>query len=586
MELIEHYLKLQNHFSDVKIGTPIPISREELASLLFCSERNVVHIIQNLHEKKWIHWKSGRGRGNVSAITFMIHQADLIKMESHSLIRKGSLSKLLYYISTYLLDQQKQELLTQLPHLFGYNVIRDKEQTLDILTFPYFRHLFSLDPAYVERQTERHMVSQLFNTLVGYDAIQKKIEPKIAHYWQRNDNATVWTFYLRKGIQFHHQQELTSDDVVFSFKRLIHTPSAWIIKGLQNVSPIDRYTVQFMFEHPNFVWLDLLTSPKASIVPNNLGDKSAKVFSRSPIGTGPYKISEHTDQTFVLDSFHQHFQGRPHLDRIMVVFLPKAQEDVDTVSLKEKLVHYYPFLVNQQDGHDFNHVTRKHLSIKFLMWNMNRNVHSEQVRKVFSTSIHKLLLVDALRKNRQAPTDYFSKIEWQESNPIFHDIYNIHLTVMTYDLTPNIEDLYWLRDNLKVSGIHLTIKIVSYSDFLNSEINRGADLLYSEYVMEDNEVSSLINVYQSPFSMVVTSLDTQLRSKVEALIQATKEENNTINQRKGILTIEDLLLKNNILIPVYSTSQKAFFHKSLVGATLNNVGLVPFHDLFFLKDKE
>src|SRR5207244_7210260 len=47
-----------------------------------------------------------------------------------------------------------------------------------------------------------------------------EVEPDLAESWTVSDDGTVWTFKLRKGVQFHKNfGELTADDVKFSFDR-------------------------------------------------------------------------------------------------------------------------------------------------------------------------------------------------------------------------------------------------------------------------------------------------------------------------------------------------------------------------------
>jgi peptide/nickel transport system substrate-binding protein len=46
------------------------------------------------------------------------------------------------------------------------------------------------------------------------------VEPDLAESWTVSDDGTVWTFTLRKGVQFHKGfGELTAEDVRFSFER-------------------------------------------------------------------------------------------------------------------------------------------------------------------------------------------------------------------------------------------------------------------------------------------------------------------------------------------------------------------------------
>ena len=47
------------------------------------------------------------------------------------------------------------------------------------------------------------------------------IAPALAEFWRASRDGLTWTFTLRKGVRFHHGREVTADDVVFSFTRIL-----------------------------------------------------------------------------------------------------------------------------------------------------------------------------------------------------------------------------------------------------------------------------------------------------------------------------------------------------------------------------
>jgi ABC-type transport system substrate-binding protein len=81
-------------------------------------------------------------------------------------------------------------------------------------------HPSTLDPASLTDIYGRAVVSQLFDGLVQFDADLKPL-PALAEFWEASRDGRTWTFTLRRGVTFHHGREVTAQDVVYSFTRLL-----------------------------------------------------------------------------------------------------------------------------------------------------------------------------------------------------------------------------------------------------------------------------------------------------------------------------------------------------------------------------
>ena len=71
MQLLTHFLELRAGFEHGVEHEPQPITLEELAERLYCSTRNVKILLKKMSDQNWISWKPGRGRGNISELTFL-----------------------------------------------------------------------------------------------------------------------------------------------------------------------------------------------------------------------------------------------------------------------------------------------------------------------------------------------------------------------------------------------------------------------------------------------------------------------------------------------------------------------------------
>ncbi|MBT8152348.1 ABC transporter substrate-binding protein [Epibacterium ulvae] len=101
--------------------------------------------------------------------------------------------------------------------------------------------------------------------LVRWSADWTEVRPNIASSWTVSDDATTFTFSLRKDMKWSDGAPFTADDImfwyeVFSDERLTTSKHAIYVgpEGPVKVTKIDNLTVEFQFESPNGLFINNL----------------------------------------------------------------------------------------------------------------------------------------------------------------------------------------------------------------------------------------------------------------------------------------------------------------------------------------
>ncbi|EGR0056283.1 TPA: ABC transporter substrate-binding protein [Vibrio vulnificus] len=103
----------------------------------------------------------------------------------------------------------------------------------------------SLDPHEQLSGGTLQMSHMVFDPLVRYTQ-KLDFEPRLAEKWERV-NDTTYRFQLRKGVKFHSGNELTADDVVWTFDRLKDSPDfKAIFEPYEKMVKVDDYTVELV----------------------------------------------------------------------------------------------------------------------------------------------------------------------------------------------------------------------------------------------------------------------------------------------------------------------------------------------------
>jgi peptide/nickel transport system substrate-binding protein len=153
------------------------------------------------------------------------------------------------------------------------------------------------------------------------------LSPMLAESWKPNDDASVWTFNLRKGVKWHDGKPFTSADVVATMDRLAGSNlKAYIVAGATKA--IDDSTVEITLTTPDgqFPYQVGPYNPQSIITPVDF--VLGTTLDQSPNGTGPFKLTKYdaaTGATF--DANAEYWDGKPYLDKLEFLF----SEDIATL---------------------------------------------------------------------------------------------------------------------------------------------------------------------------------------------------------------------------------------------------------------
>ena len=90
----------------------------------------------------------------------------------------------------------------------------------------------ALDPAIITSQADGRIVSAMFEGLTRFNSVTAQAEPALAKDWNISNKGTTYTFNLRENILWSTGEPITSQDVVYSWRRAIDPLTASDYAGM------------------------------------------------------------------------------------------------------------------------------------------------------------------------------------------------------------------------------------------------------------------------------------------------------------------------------------------------------------------
>ena len=259
-----------------------------------------------------------------------------------------------------------------------------------ILTIELGPEVESIDPALNTTNDGANYLTYLFDNLLRIDK-EGKVAPSLAEKYEVSDDGLTWTFHLRDGLKWSDGSDLTANDFVYSWQRVIDpevaAPYAEITLGMLEgyeeaigkpdadgnptidpdvtklgVEATDDKTLVVHMSSPTPYFDKLATFAALSPVKKDVVDANPDRWTLDPktyISTGPFKLTEWKSGSYLMLEKNENYWNKDavKLDGIKCLLMQdqnaafSAYESGDALMIKDIPTQEITTLQKRSDYH-------------------------------------------------------------------------------------------------------------------------------------------------------------------------------------------------------------------------------------------
>ncbi|WP_353097633.1 ABC transporter substrate-binding protein [Tissierella praeacuta] len=440
-----------------------------------------------------------------------------------------------------------------------------------------------------------------------------EISPGVAKSWYVEDDGVTWVFSIRRGAKFHNGREISAEDIKYSYEMMmsprLQSANTWFLEHIEGakdyvngrakeivgIKVLDRYRLAIK-----------LVSPYSGFL-LNLGQFSTSILAKEDlekgqiIGCGPYILDETTDEYCVLKAFEGYYGGAPYLDKIIVNY---KNEDIAQRFIEGK----YDFATfnNKEDLERIKKLSNINISLNdvmgtyYLGFNLEGNsifAKSKEARRALNMGVNKKRII----------SNILGDLGEEAKGPIPPRIVdNIYLQGVSYNPSMakdilNKEGLYksgsplkivirdepetavfyrisqYIIEDLKGLGINLEISKVPNKDYLKANNIAKCHIFIGRWIADTGEPD---NYLQPLFNYNNQTNTTRYNNpEVLELMNRAKEIINPNKKMEIYKEIQNILIDDCPLVPIYHPRTALASKKNIVGARISPLGIINYENV-------
>ncbi|HET9494811.1 MAG TPA: peptide ABC transporter substrate-binding protein [Chloroflexia bacterium] len=483
----------------------------------------------------------------------------------------------------------------------------------------------TLDPALASDGYSLFVIRQIFGGLVMFDNDLNIVPDIAASLPSVSEDSTVYTFTLRRGVQFPDGSEVTSADFKYSLERAtdprmagslppeslpaglylddivgVREKLAGKAEEISGVATPDPYTLVITIDAPKTYFLSKLTAGPAFVVQKS-NVESASDWTETPKGTGPFRLErwQHRHQIVLVANDRYHL-GRPKLERINIWMGANASGELQQYEMGGLDVANVPIDDLERVSDRNNPLSRElqsvpDLSVTYVGFNIAQKPFDDpKVREALSLVVDRQKIARVMFQARVRQADGFVPPDMPGyTPPEVGTVYDVTrakelLAESTYKSAANLPRLrlYTSGDRLgpmlrevfsQTLGIELEVHVVEWTDYLTG-LDRGDYPMFT--LTWGADFPDPEGILGSLFRSTSPGNHTGYRNAdVDAALAAAATEKDPARRMATYRQVEERILADHPAIPLYHSVNYLMVKPYVSGLKVTPLGLLNFKDV-------
>jgi ABC-type transport system substrate-binding protein len=299
----------------------------------------------------------------------------------------------------------------------------------------------TLNPLSSSDGYSQNVHSYIFESLLDRDLDSFDWKPALATDWIISKDNKIFEFKLREGVKWHDGEELTAEDVKYSYDVIFSDDFKAVqlrsyYESIDSVEVVDKYRVRFKVKDEYFKNFEVCAG--ITVLPKHFytNQENKKEFGRKLIGTGPYLLTKYErGQKIILiknpNWWGNNIESEKDTHNFSKIYLKFAQDlNVQLELLKKGDIDFlsFPFpeaFVKKTIGKVWDDKIVKVKTqnktpkgFNFIAWNFKHPILKDKnVRKALSMLLNRPLILEKFEYNLSEPATGPIYVQSDYANP-------------------------------------------------------------------------------------------------------------------------------------------------------------------------